>query len=1091
MNSPKRPNQDALYQALNIYRDAMRPFILKNLKAVQDLAPEDHFQNKADIDIGNFPYLFREYWHDVFKHRFDPDRDIRSAVGIITEGRNQVSHPGTEDVDPSYALSRLHDIADVLGQINAPDQKREVEVIRDKLLTRAAPTVDTKPKLPRRKASDLKSWRDVIRPNTDVIEGSFRKSEFAADLQEVFEGNAKTPEYGETDLFFNQTYITPGLRQLLVNTLKRLGGKDSDPVIQLKTGFGGGKTHSLIALYHLVTGIHALKELPTEGEYQRLQEEIADILQDAAWALNTPLNANVAVLVGTYLSTTDADETKQGDPLNTLWGMMANQLGGQDAYNIIRDAARKGIAPGGKQLDALFEHVGPSVILIDELVAYVRNVQGVTQESIYTFFQTLTESVNRSQNVTLVATLPEGQLQAGGEGGMTVMDTLESILERVDAVSIPLEVDNAYEVVRRRLFGPIIDETERDLTCEAFRKMYQNSRSEYPSNVSNQDYLKRMKDCYPIHPEIFDRLFEDWSVIPGFQRTRSVLRIMATCISRLYQEQDPSLLIMPANLTLDDPALADEFTRLLARSGGNWAAVVQEVDSHGSRTDQIDRNSQSFIEVGSAARRIARTIFLGSATGRAVKGISQQQIHVGVVEPGQGVSVYNDALSRMTGNLYFLYNLDDRYYFHTQENLNKVATDRAAEYTEEDIYAEIVSRLERTVQSTSNVKVCPTTPDLIQDSQTIQYVILHPQSSLPSREKESDIARETALKMLTYSTDDENLRTFRNTLLFIAARRDDIRDLKNLVKNYLAWDSIMNGNVLHGPLPNLEGARLDQTTENLESTEDAVTTAIFKAYRWGLAPSQIDPQKNDYSFSVVDTKPTDGRIVQRLREKFMDDDAIIPKMAPDFFAGKLQQYIYNSDAYQDHIDIERLWELMSQNVYMPRLRDRSVLATCIRDGIAAGSFGYASSYQDGDYQNFRFEEQIGGLRVVEGSAAVLINPEMAKLLKEEKEQKSDAPESAPDTQKQPGDDSTPVVVEPPQAQGPTHVVVTKALQLELPFGDEIDLIQDEIARTLKADGGNVRIEITVTAEKSDGFSENTTRAVKQNSEHLNAEFKSD
>ena len=79
MNSPKRPNQDALYQALNIYRDAMRPFILRNLKTVQGLAPEDQFQNEADIDFGDFPHLFRKYWHDAFKQRFDPDRDARSA----------------------------------------------------------------------------------------------------------------------------------------------------------------------------------------------------------------------------------------------------------------------------------------------------------------------------------------------------------------------------------------------------------------------------------------------------------------------------------------------------------------------------------------------------------------------------------------------------------------------------------------------------------------------------------------------------------------------------------------------------------------------------------------------------------------------------------------------------------------------------------------------------------------------------------------------------------------------------------------------------------------------------------------------------
>ncbi len=1096
MNSSERPNQDALYQALNIYRDAMRPFILRNLKTVQGLAPEDRFQNEADIDIGDFPHLFRRYWRDVFEQRFDPDRDVRSAVGIITEARNKVAHPQAEDFAPEYALSRLHEIADMLGQINVPKQKGEVEAIRDRLLASTVPTVESKPKLPRRKAADLTSWRDVIRPNTDVIQGTFRKSEFAADLQEVFEGRAKTPEYGETETFFNQTYITPGLRQLLVNTLKRLGDKDGDPVIQLKTGFGGGKTHSLIALYHLVTGLNILRELPADGEYDRLREEIEDILKEAEWDANTPLKANVSVLVGTYLSTTDADETKQGDPLNTLWGMMADQLGGQDAYNIIRKAALEGTAPGGNQLDALFKHAGPSVILMDELVAYVRNVQGVTRESIYTFFQAVTESVKRTKNVTLVATLPEGQVQAGGEGGMTVLDTLESILERVDAVSIPLEVDNAFEVVRRRLFSSMSDDdkTERDLTCEAFRRMYQNSRSEYPNNVSDQDYLQRMKDCYPIHPEIFDRLFEDWAVIPGFQRTRGVLRIMATCISRLYQEQDPSLLIMPANLTLDDPALADEFTRLLARSGGNWDPVVKEVDSHGSRTDQIDQNFQSFIEVGSAARRIARTIFLGSASSHAVKGISQQQIHLGVVEPGQGVSVYNDALSRMTGNLYFLYNLDDRYYFHTQENLNKVAIDRAAEYTEEDIYAEIVSRLERAIGRDPSVQICPRSPSLVKDSETVQYVILPPQSSLPSREKEINVASEAALKILKYSADDERQRTFRNTLLFIAARRDDIRDLKNLVKNYLAWNSIMNGDVLHGMLTNLEGERLDQTKENLESAEDSVTNALFKAYRWALTPFQADEREAAYDFSTAETKPEDGRIMKRLRDKFIDDDAIVTKIAPEIFAGKLQQYVWSSDAYQDHIEIDTLWELMAQNVYMPRLKDQSVLATCIRDGVEAGIFGYARAHQDGDYRSFHFEEQIGGFRIEKGTTAILITPELAKLLKEEKDKQEkppDPPEPAPDTEKQTEDDSTGVVVEPPQAKGATHVVVTKALQLELPFGDEIDIIQDEIARTLQADGGNVKIEITITANKSDGFSENTTRAVKQNSEHLNAEFKSD
>ena len=220
---------------------------------------------------------------------------------------------------------------------------------------------------------------------------------------------------------------------------------------------------------------------------------------------------------------------------------------------------------------------------------------------------------------------------------------------------------------------------------------------------------------------------------------------------------------------------------------------------------------------------------------------------------------------------------------------------------------------------------------------------------------------------------------------------------------------------------------------------------------------------------------------------------MLQKLAPDIFAAKLQQYVWSSDTYQDHIEIERLWELMAQNVYMPRLKDRNVLTTCIKDGVEAGIFGYARAYQEGDYRNVRFEEQASGLRIEKGTTAVLITPKLAKLLKEErdKQQKSDTPEPAPDTRKKTEDESKGVVIEPPQAKGPTHVVVTKALQLELSFTDEIDIIQDEIARTLQADGGKVKVEIIVTADKSDGFSENTTRAIKQNSEHLNAEFKSD
>jgi predicted AAA+ superfamily ATPase len=200
---------------------------------------------------------------------------------------------------------------------------------------------------------------------------------------------------------------------------------------------------------------------------------------------------------------------------------MAFQLGGQEGYDIIGEAVRQGTAPGGRQLDALLEHVGPCVVLMDELVSYVRNA-GAAQDSIYTFIQALTQSVRRSKDAVLVITLPQSRVEAGAEGGADALDRLDSLLGRIEAVWEPLAVNETFEVVRRRLFGEIADPAARDRTCEAFVRMYSHDRAEYPQGVTERNYLERMKACYPIHPEIFDRLYSpDHAGQPAFERRKA------------------------------------------------------------------------------------------------------------------------------------------------------------------------------------------------------------------------------------------------------------------------------------------------------------------------------------------------------------------------------------------------------------------------------------------------------------------------------------------------------------------------------------------------------------------------------------------
>ena len=687
-------------------------------------------------------------------------------------------------------------------------------------------------------------------------------------------------------------------------------------------------------------------------------------------------------------------------------------------------------APGGAQLDRLLEHIGPCVLLMDELVAYVRNA-GDAQDNIYTFMQVLTQSVRRSRDATLVVTLPESVVEAGAEGGAAALNRLDNILGRIEAVWEPLEVHEAFEVVRRRLFGRVRDEAARDQVCETFSRMYANARRDYPEEVSEPRYLERLKACYPIHPEIFDRLYSDWSSIPRFQRTRAVLRMMANCINRLYLREDPSPLIMPANLTLSDPELANEFLPLL---DGEWRPVLTEVDSDGSSTDNIDRNIQRFSNIGGAARRIARTVFLGSASSGAVRGVDPRRIHLGVVLPGQGVSVYKEALGQMNGALYYLYSSDDRYYFHAEENLNKVATDRADTLTNREVEECIIDQLQEAArggrQQRAEVIVCPQNSDEVKDLDTVQLIILPPDKALPNRSRENDEAAAATQDILLNRGDAP--RIHRNALLFLAARNDEIRALRSSARTYRAWYSILNGD---RRIPNLTGDRLNQASSSLRSADRQLAEALVRAYRWAMAPSQENPQRADYGLSVFQTNPTDtGDIVDSALGQLIESEVLIDQISPSALGSMLKQYVWSSEQYSDHIGVDNLWELMTRNVYLHRLKNKTVLIQCIAEGVSKGKFGYAETYNGEEYEGLCFGESMSS---TDPGSGLLVAPEMAQLVIEET-----PPIIGPDPTPGVGPDPVPDVdpdvepqPDPTPPAGPKRIVVTKTIQKDISLDD--------------------------------------------------------
>ena len=217
------------------------------------------------------------------------------------------------------------------------------------------------------------------------------------------------------------------------------------------------------------------------------------------------------------------------------------------------------------------------------------------------------------------------------------------------------EAEARKEVVRRRLFLDCKDPEARDRVCTAFSQMYQNNPGDFPADTKEVDYRDRMISCYPIHPEIFDRLYDDWSTLERFQRTRGVLRLMAAVIHELWMGSDASAMILPGSISLDAPNVRDELIRYLPEG---WNSIVNtEIDGKNSVPYQKDQSNQRYGRI-MASRRVARTIMLGSAPtvrSQSVRGIEASRIRLGVVQPGENIADFNDALNTLRGSLAYLY----------------------------------------------------------------------------------------------------------------------------------------------------------------------------------------------------------------------------------------------------------------------------------------------------------------------------------------------------------------------------------------------------------------------------------------------------
>jgi hypothetical protein len=755
-------------------------------------------------------------------------------------------------------------------------------------------------------------------------------------------------------------------------------------------------------------------------------------------------------------------------------------------------------------LRELLVEYGPCLILIDEWVAYARQLHDQQDlpagsfETQFTFAQLLTESAKLAGNCLLVISLPASDTtgsphtqaddsEVGGQRGREALDRLRNVVGRLETSWRPATAEEGFEIVRRRLFEPLADQsnfTERDVVCRAFAEMYRTQHQEFPPECRNADYEQRLKAAYPIHPEVFDRLYTDWSALVKFQRTRGVLRLMAAVINSLWEKGDRNPLILPANIAIDDPRVQFELTRYLP---DNWPPVIEkDVDGPGSLPLRLDAELPNLGKFA-ACRRVARAIYLGSAptASAAHRGIEDRRVKLGCVMPGETPTVFGDALRRLAGAATFLYQDGPRYWYSTQPTVSKLAEDRAEQLKRDPdkVVHEIDSRLRadlRRMGDFNKVHPLPQSSQDVPDELDARLVVLR--SDAPYS-KELGNPAETAARTIL-ETRGNTPRLYRNTLAFLAADKTRLQDLDEAARRYIAWHSILAEKVTLDLTPH----QVKQAETQLASADSTVATRLPETYQWLLVPEQGSPQA-PIEWQAIRLSGQDA-LAARASRKLRSEELLVAGFAATRLRMELDRVpLWRSDR---DVAVRQLVEDFARYPYLPRLKDPAVLLAAVREGVSLltwekDSFAYADSFDEaaGRYRGLRGGQQVSIIDA--DSAGLVVKPENARA---QIQQEAVTAQSAAATGGTGGttggsgaagsSGTTPPAPEQAARIGPKRFHASANLDSERVGRDAGRIAEEVISHLAGLVGSRVKVSLEIEAELPAGAPENVVRTVTEN-----------
>lgn len=1088
-------NRDRIGKMLELVEKGALPFINEQMKKqfgthwrMQARVPNS-LAPKADLDAHALLYVVMNNWRDVFQHHLKPE--IRDAASAAFAGRNKYSHSSgaIDDNITLRALSGAHEmLAGMYAKPQAEAAKKLFEGLQNDMVRRrleaegkikkpasasdkpAAPAVAKKAEEEQQpdflgggKVEGLTPWRIACPPRDDVLEGRLNKDAFAANLAAAARGEG-SETYKDSHAFFNATHLTHGLELTLGNAAKRLGGGGGPSTIGLQTNFGGGKTHTLLSLLHMArlgdpASVEALAPMKTQFDGLSLG------------------NVKSAVFVGTDKGPDVPLDTVDGRPVRTLWGYLAHSLAGREGLSIIEAAEAAGTNPGGEAFKRVLDAAGgPSLILLDELVAYVRQLDNERYEAHLSFIQSMTEAAAQSDNALIVGSLPESDIEAGGgEKGLDTLRRLEKLFGRTQSSWQPAQGSETYAVIRRRLFQELDDNGEkaRKRTVEAFRKIYRDNKGDFPAGTAEKDYEEKLFEAYPVHPMLFDKLSSEWGGLDKFQRTRGVLSLLARTIYASYREGRDDPLILPSSLQIDDPEVRGALIEPLDSPA--WGSIVDaEVDGDRSLPVRIEMSRTRYRDKRIASRA-SRAVFVCTAPqGDARGGLTGPELRLGCVQPGDQVSIFGDALRELSEQSSYLYEAEGRYWFGSKPTLNKLAANRSLDVDADQIDGEIIKALqedERARGRWAGVHTAPCPPQEVEDRAATRLVVLGPDT--PYSQGDASAAHQAALDAVSRRAGGQ--RRFRNALVFLAADERQLEEVRKTMRRALAWKSISEDGALDLTVSQKQDA-LSRANEAFKGARQA----IRKAWSHLLSPEPVTGGGAELVLERTGLRPTGQRSpAEAAWDKAQDADFVISKLGKASLSDRLKE-LWRED--QPHLEIDQVRDWFFEFPYMERLRDDQVLADALADALVDLDernviFGIASGERDGAYSDLKFNQSVP---VRFGSGQLLVRREVAEA-QIEAERPAPAP-GEPGGSVEPS--GAPGSSEPAEKKRPTRFTGTISLDALRGASKAGLVFNDVIGELDDGDGVEVKVTLEITATARNGFAEDVEEIVRDNAKDL-------